>query len=99
MNCKMLFLKRAKPSELLIVLSKLFHSITVNGKNNFFLKKKVCYDIEPRNVVFIISYSICCPIGEDFIKQIFRELILSCLKEIVKFSNPTRCFKDSKPNS
>ena len=95
MNCKMHFLKRAKLSELVILLSRLFHSFTVD----FSFLKKVCYDIEQRNVVDIISCSICCPIGGDFIKQIFRGLIFSYFKEIAKFSKPTRCFKDSKPNS
>ena len=40
MNCKMLFLKRARLSELLILLSRLFHSITVDRKNEFL--KKLC---------------------------------------------------------
>ena len=40
MNCKMLFSKRAILSELLILLSRLFHSITKDGKKEF-LKKIV----------------------------------------------------------
>ena len=39
LNCKMLLLKRARLSELLILL-RLFHSITVDGKNEFL--KKLC---------------------------------------------------------
>ena len=39
-NCKLLFLKRTKLSELLILFSRLFYSVTVDGKNEF-LKKYV----------------------------------------------------------
>ena len=85
-NCKMLFWKRTNFSELLILFSRLFHSITVDGKNEFF--KKNMFKIEPRNVVHIISCSICSPSGGDFIKQILGEFIFSYLKEIVKFSKP-----------
>ena len=51
--------------------------------------KKSMFDIVPRNIVDIISCSICCPSGEDFIKQILRGLIFSDLKEVAKFSIPT----------
>ena len=37
MNCKKL-IKQAKPSELLILLLRLFHAITVDGKNEFLRK-------------------------------------------------------------
>ena len=87
-NCKMLFLKRARLSELLILLSRLFHSIIVDGKNEFL--KKVY--IKPMNVTDIISCSVCCPSGGDFIKEILRELIFSCLKKIEKFSKPPPFF-------
>ena len=39
------------------------------------------FDIEPGNVVDIISCSICCPSGVEFFKQILRGLIFSYLKE------------------
>ena len=71
MNCKMLFLKRARLSELLILLSRLLNSITVDWKNEFL--KKNMFDIEPRNVADIISCSVCCPSGRDFIKEILRD--------------------------
>ena len=58
-----------------------------NGRGERVLKKSM-FDIEPRNVVNIISCSICCPSGGDFIKQILRGLIFSYLKEIAKFSKP-----------
>ena len=51
------------------------------------------FDIESRNVVNIVSRSICCPSGEDFIKQIFRGLIFSSFKEIAKFSKPSPLLK------
>ena len=41
-------------------------------------------DIEARNVVNIISCSVCCPSNWDFIKDIFRGLILSNLEKIAK---------------
>ena len=44
---------------------KLFHSITVDRKNEFLNM----FDIEPRNVADIISCSVC-PSGGDFIKEI-----------------------------
>ena len=89
MNCRMLFLKRARLSELLMLLSRLFHSITVDGKNKFL---KNLFDIEPRNVANIISCSVCCPSGGDFIKEILRGLIFSYLKKIAKFSKPPPLF-------
>ena len=82
-NCKIFFLKRVRLSELLIILSRLFHSIIVDGKNDV-LKK----DIEPKNVVNITSCTLCCPSGGDFIKQILRRLSSSYLKEIAKFPKP-----------
>ena len=63
MNCKMLFLKTAKLSEFVIPLSRLFHLITVNRENEFL--KKSMFDIEPRNLVDIISCSVCIPSGGD----------------------------------
>ena len=42
------------------------------------------FDVEPRNVADIISCSLCCPSGGDFIKEILRELIFSYLKKIAK---------------
>ena len=90
MNCKMLFLKRARLSELLILLSRLFHSITEDGNNEFL--KKIMFDIEPRNVADIICCSVCCPSGGNFIKEILRGLIFSCLKKIAKFSEPLPLF-------
>ena len=95
MNCKMFFLKRAKLSELRIFLSTSFHSITVDGKNEFLVLSML--ESEPRNVVHIMSCSLCCPSGGDFIRQILRGLIFSYLKEIAKFSKLTPL--DSKPNS
>ena len=50
------------------------------------------FDIEPRNVTDIISYSVCYPAGGDFIKEILRELILSYLKKIAKFPKPPPLF-------
>ena len=54
--------------------------------------KKIMFDIEPRNVADIISCSVCCPSGGDFIKEILRGLIFSYLKKIAKFSKPPPLF-------
>ena len=58
MNCKILFLKRAKLSELLILLSRLFHSITVDGKNQFL--KKVCLTLNRGmlSILFLVLYAV-----------------------------------------
>ena len=78
MNCKMLFLKRARLSELLILLSRLFHLNTVDGKNKLL---KNIFNVEGSNVADIISCSVRCPIGGHYIKEILRELIFSYLKK------------------
>ena len=57
---------------------KLFHSITVDRKNEFLNM----FDIEPRNVADIISCSVC-PSGGDFIKE-----IKWCLLHIVLETKP-----------
>ena len=44
------------------------------------------FDIDPRNVADIISCSVCCPSGGNFIKEVLRELIFSYLKKLAKFS-------------
>ena len=43
--------------------------------------KKIMFDIEPRNVAVIISCSVCCPNGGDFIKEIITGLIFIYLKK------------------
>ena len=50
------------------------------------------FDTEPRNVADIISCSVYCPSGRDFIKEILRGLIFSYLKKIAKFSKPPQLF-------
>ena len=56
------------------------------GRREKRVLKKSMFDIVPRNVVSIISCSICCPSRGDFIKQILRGWIISYLKEITKIS-------------
>ena len=73
MNCKMLFLKSAELSKPLILLPRLFHSITVDGKNKFL--KKLCltlnlgrlpilflvlYALLENSMLFCILSSLCC---------------------------------------
>ena len=52
------------------------------------------FDIEPRNVADIVSCSVCCPSGGNFIKEILRGLIFSNLKKIEKFSKGSKFFLD-----
>ena len=58
MNCKMLFLKRAKLSELLILLSRLFHYITVNGKNEFLKKLYLTLNQGMLSMLFLVLYAV-----------------------------------------
>ena len=56
MNCKILFLKRTKLSELLILLSRLFHSITVDGKNEFLKKVCLTLNLGILSILFLVLY-------------------------------------------
>ena len=57
-NCKMLFLKRVKLSELLMLLSRLFNSNTVDGK--YELLKKVCLTLNRGmlSILFLVLYAV-----------------------------------------
>ena len=57
MNCKMLFLKRARFSELLILLSRLFHSITEDGKNEFLKKLCLTLNLGMLPILFLVLYA------------------------------------------
>ena len=54
--------------------------LNYSGREERILKKSM-FDIEPRNVADVISCSVCCPSGKDFIKEILRGLIFSYLKK------------------
>ena len=58
MNCKMVFLKRARLSELLILLSRLFHSITVDGKNEFLKKVCLALNLGMLSILFLVLYAV-----------------------------------------
>ena len=58
MNCKMLFLKRARLSELLILLSRLFHSITEDGKNEFLKKLCLTLNLGMLPILFLVLYAV-----------------------------------------
>ena len=79
-NCKMFFLKREKLSELLILLSRLFNSFTVGGKNEFL--KKVCLTLNQGmfSVLFLVLYSV-------LVVGILSNRYLY-FKEIAMFSKP-----------
>ena len=72
MNCKMLFLKSAELSELLILLPRLFHSITVNGKKKLCLTLNlgrlsilflVLYVALVNSMLFCMLSSLCCMVS------------------------------------
>ena len=89
MYCKMLFLERIRRKT--FVTPYIFVKIIpLNywGQKERVLKRSV-FDIEPGNVADIISCSVCCPSGRDFIKEILRGLICSYLKKLAKFSKPS----------
>ena len=79
-NCKILFFKRARLSELITLSSRLFHSSTVDGKNEF-LKK-----------VAVIIYFVCNPSSGDFIKEILWGLVFSYLWKKANFPKPLPLF-------
>ena len=58
MNCKMLFLKRVRLSELLILLSRLFHSITMDGKNEFLKKVCLTLNLGMLSILFLVLYAV-----------------------------------------
>ena len=84
MNCKMLHLRTP------YTFVKIIPPDYRGGEEQ--VLKKIMFDIEPRNVADIISCSVCCPSGRDFIREILRGWIFSYLKKIAKFSKPLPLF-------
>ena len=58
MICKMLFLKRARLSELLILLSRLFHSITVDEKYEFLKKVFLKLNLGMLLILFLVLHDV-----------------------------------------
>ena len=88
MNCKMLFWKRARISELLILLPRLFHSITVHRRNEFLKKLCLTLNLGMLLILLLVRYALLV-VG---ICEILRGLILNYLKKIAKFSKPPPLF-------
>ena len=65
--------------------------LNYSGREERVLKKSM-FEIQPKNVVDIISCSICCLSGVDLIKEILRGLVFSYLKETAKFSKTPSLF-------
>ena len=67
-NCKLLFLKRTKLSELLILFSRLFYSVTVDGKNEFlkkyvepitlYLGKSITLNLAMLPILFLVPHAV-----------------------------------------
>ena len=58
MNCKMFFLKRVRLSELLVLLSRLFHSITVEWKNEFLKRVCLTLNLGMLPILFLVLYAV-----------------------------------------
>ena len=86
MNCKMLFLKKAKFLELLVLFSRLFHSIRVDGKNEFL--KKVCLTLNRGvlSILFLVLYAVL--VMGIFLNRYLGDWFLVNFKEKAKFSKP-----------
>ena len=89
MNFKILFLKIKKLSEFLILLSRLFQSITVDEKHEFL--EKVCLTLLRNDVN--ISCSVCTPNRGDIIELITGGWFLISLEKYQSFLYHRRCCK------
>ena len=58
MNSKMLFLERAKLSELLILLPRLFPSITVDGKSKFLKELYLKLNLGMFSILFLVRCAV-----------------------------------------
>ena len=76
----MLFLKAEKVLEFLIFKSKLFHSVTVDGKNMF--------TTEEGNLI-ICSCIICFANARKYSEEIRRRLTFKYVKKAAEFSIPS----------
>ena len=97
MNCKMLFLKTARLSELLILLSRLFHSITEDGKNEFLKKLCLTLNLEMLPILFLVLYAVL--VVGILSKRYLGDWFLVILKKQQNVLNHRRWFKDYKPDS
>ena len=84
------FLKKSKTLRTPYTFVKII-LLDYSGREEQVLKKSM-FDIEPRNVANIISWSVCCPSGGDFIKEVLRGMIFSYLKKTAEFSKPLPLF-------
>ena len=96
MNWKMFFFKRAKLSELLTHLSRLFHSISVDRKNEL-LKKYDWHWTEECCRRYLLFYAVL--VVGILSNRYLRDWFLVILNKWQSFLNHRRCCKDSKPNS
>ena len=90
MNCKMLFWKRARLSELLIRLSRLFYSITEDGNNEFFKKLCLTLNLGMLPILFLVLYAVL--VVGILSKRYLGDWFLIIFKKIAKFSKPPPLF-------
>ena len=89
-NSGIIFLKRARLSELLILLSRLFHSITVDGKNKFLKKLCLKLNLGMLPILFLVLYA-ALVVGV-LSKRYLGDWFLVILKKIGNFSKPRLLF-------
>ena len=96
MNCKMLFLKIARLSELLILLSRLFR-LQWTGRTSSL--KKLCLTLNLRilPILFLVLYAVL--VVGILSKRYLGDWFLVILKKQQSVLNHRRWFKDYKPNS
>ena len=96
MNCKMLFLKIARLSELLILLSRLFR-LQWTGRTSSL--KKLCLTLNLRilPILFLVLYTVL--VVGILSKRYLGDWFLVILKKQQSVLNHRRWFKDYKPNS
>ena len=96
MNCTMVFLRTAKLSEVLILSPWLFHSITVDGKNEFLKKVCLTFNLRILSILFLVLYAVL--VVWILSKRYLGDWFLAILKKQQSSQKHRRCFKDSKPN-
>ena len=81
-KCNIFFLKTEKLSEFLILLSRLFHSVIMDGKYEFL--KKSMPNIKLRNIVNVFC-SVSTSNSGDIIEKILGRFGFNWLEKIAKF--------------
>ena len=96
MNCKMLFLKTARLSELLILLSRLFR-LQWTGRTSSLKKLCLTWNLRILPILFLVLYAVL--VVGILSKRYLGDWFLVILKKQQNVPNHRRWFKDYKPDS